>query len=193
MAAILLMCFIILAWVQVFYHKRFGQLLRAPFSKRFINQLIRDGNLFRERIAIALGVVYFLAFSLFIYHCIETVLPVSFGRFSGIRLFLGMIFKTRETTGNYLLNLLIFLLLSGPVLLAGLVWITYLGSGILLFILIAIFVMLMLFRLIRGFFIGMELRKFSYLFLFVYLCSLEILPLLVLIKILLNITKATGA
>jgi hypothetical protein len=34
----------------------------------------------------------------------------------------------------------------------------------------------------------MTLTKFSYLFLFVYLCSLEILPLLVLIKILLNQT-----
>jgi hypothetical protein len=106
---------------------------------------------------------------------------------------LGAIFKTRETTGNYLLNLLIFALLSGPVLLIALVFIIYLKLVILLYICLFIFALLLVFRFMRGFFIGMALTKFSYLFLFVYLCSLEILPFLVLIKILLNNTHHTGA
>ena len=211
--AILVFCFILLAWGQVFYHRRIQQIFRAPFSKRFINQLTRDGNLFRERISVALGIVYILAFSLFLYEFNAKILGFTFHGVTGISLYglitvihiciltakvalvqlLGIVFKTWETTNNYLLNLLIFALLMGPVLLTGMVFVIYLKSIVLIYICITVFIALLLFRFIRGFFIGMVLRKFSYLFLFVYLCSLEILPLLVLIKILLDITHPTGA
>jgi hypothetical protein len=212
-AGLLIFCFILLAWGQVFYYKRIQQIFRAPFSKRFINQLTRDGNLFSERISIAMGIVYLITFSLLIYEANELVFGFTFSGIKGILLyglinavilgmlilkitlvrFLGIIFKTRETTSNYLLNLLLFSLLSGPVLLLAMVFIVYLKSVMILNIFLAVFACLMVFRFLRGFFIGMALRKFSYLFLFVYLCSLEILPLLVLIKILINITRATGA
>ncbi len=211
--AILVISFILIAWTQVFYPKRIQQVFRAPFSKRFINQLTRDGNLFSERITIAMGLVYLLTFSLFLYEANDQILGFSFQGITGVALFgvisivvvamlaakvalvqlLGAIFKTRETTGNYLLNLLIFALLSGPVLLASLIFIVYMKSVIAIHICLVIFIILLAFRFLRGFFIGMALTKFSYLFLFVYLCSLEILPLLVLIKILLNITHTTGA
>jgi hypothetical protein len=154
-----------------------------------------------------------VTYSLFIYEFNELLLGFRFKEVSGPLLFavitavniglliakvtlvqfLGVIFKTRETTGNYLLNLLIFALLSGPVLLVALVLIIYLKSILILKISLVLFIVLMVFRLMRGFFIGMALRKFSYLFLFVYLCSLEILPLLVLVKIVLNITHTAGA
>jgi hypothetical protein len=211
--ALLVFCFIVLAWGQVFYHKRIQQIFRAPFSKRFINQLTRDGNLFRERISIALGLIYIMCLSLCIYEFNAQVLHLGFKDIGGIMFFgiivlvvigftvakvtmiqfLGAIFKTRDTTGNYLLNLLIFSLLTGPFLLIAMVLVVYLKSPLLLNIVLALFALVMMFRFLRGFFIGMELRKFSYLFLFVYLCSLEILPLLVLIKIVLNISHPTGA
>jgi hypothetical protein len=210
--AILLLCFVLLAWVQVFYHKRIRQIFRAPFSKRFINQLTRDGNLFSERIAIALGVIYFLTFALFLYEFNQQILGINIQGITGITFyglvsviiigliavkialvkFLGVIFKTREVTNNYLLNLMIFSLLSGPVLLISLVLIIYLKSVVILYISIVLFILILLFRFMRGFFIGMALTKFSYLFLFVYLCSLEILPLLVLVKILLTQAQAAG-
>ncbi len=211
--AILMSCFILLAWVQVFYPKRIQQIFRAPFSKRFINQLIRDGNLFQERIGVALGIIYILAYSLFLYELNEQILKLNLPGISGISLFwlialvnlgviavkvimvqfLGIVFKTRETTANYQLNILIFALLSGPVILTSLIFIIYLQSVVLIYICLIVFILVFILRFIRGFFIGMALTKFSYLFLFVYLCSLEILPLLVLIKVLLNITHTPGA
>jgi hypothetical protein len=213
MLAILILCFVLLAWVRVFYPKRIQQIFRAPFSKRFINQLTRDGNLFRERIAVAMGTVYILTFSLLLYEFNEKVLGIAVRGVSGMVLFglitaisigflaakvalvqfLGAIFKTRETTSNYLLNLVIFALLSGPVLLIAMVLIVYLNSVVVLYLCLFIFILLLALRFMRGFFIGIALTKFSYLFLFVYLCSLEILPILVLIKILLTYTHTTGA
>ncbi len=206
-------CFILLAWVQVFYPKRIQQIFRAPFSRRFINQLTRDGNLFQERIGVALGIIYILAYSLFLYELNEQILKLNFPGISGISLywlitlvnigiitakvimvqFLGIVFKTKETTANYQLNILIFALLSGPAILISLVFIIYLKSVILIYLCVVLFTLVFILRFIRGFFIGMALTKFSYLFLFVYLCSLEILPLLVLIKILSDITHPTGA
>jgi hypothetical protein len=211
--AILVLCFILFAWGQVFYHRRIQQIFRAPFSKRFVNQLTRDGNLFRERISVALGIVYILTFSLFLYILNEQILGLTIQGISGISLYgliagvsicmlaakvalvnlLGSIFKTRETTYNYLLNLLLFALITGPVLLTAMVFVVYLQSVTLIQISLVIFLAILLFRFVRGFFIGMALRKFSYLFLFVYLCSLEILPLLVLIKVLLNHVHSAGA
>jgi hypothetical protein len=210
--AILLFCFLLLAWTQVFFHKRVQQILRAPFSQRFTNQLIRDGNLFRERVAIALGTIYLLALSLLLYEFNQQVLGLRIHPFEGFNLyllilvliivlsvlkvilmqFLGSIFRTRETTSNYLLNILIFASLTGPGMTIMLVFITYLQSTYLFYICISFLAVILLFRFIRGFYIGLALTKFSYLFLFVYLCTLEILPLLVLVKVLLNQVKATG-
>jgi hypothetical protein len=211
-AAILIFCFVLLAWVQVYYPKRIQQIFRAPFSRRFINQLTRDGNLFSERIAIALGIVYFLIFALLLFEFNQQILRITFRGVAGISLYwliivillavitvkvallqlLGIIFKTREATNSYLLNLLIFALLSGPVLLIAIIFIVYLKSVVILYITIAMVMLLFVFRFLRGFFIGMALRKFSYLFLFVYLCTLEILPLLVLIKFMLNQIQPLG-
>ncbi|MEI7662686.1 MAG: DUF4271 domain-containing protein [Bacteroidota bacterium] len=209
---LLLFCFVLLAWTQVFYHKRIVQVYRAPFSRRFINQLTRDGNLFKERISLTLGIVYILTFSLLLFEFNVQILGLEFHLFPGYALFwvitlaniaimavkvslvelMGIIFKTRETTYNYLLNLLIFALLSAPLMLVVLVFVLYLKIHLLLYICLILYALLFLFRFVRGFFIGMTLTKFSYLFLFVYLCSLEILPLLVIIKILLNQAQSAG-
>jgi len=203
---VLLLCFLLLAWVQVYFHKRARQVFQAPFSQRFVNQLMRDGNLFQERIAPALATVYLLTSSLFLYELNERVLHLTFPGLSGLSLYgllllagialpalktgvihlLGVIFRTRETTAAYLLNLLLIALITGPVLLAGLVFIIYLPSDFLVYVLLGILAILFLFRFVRGLMTGLTLTKFSYLLLFVYLCTLEILPLLLLVKILLN-------
>ena len=209
---ILILCFILVAWTQTFYNKRIRQVFKAPFSKRFTNQLTRDGNLFKERISVSLGIVYILCFSLLLYEYNEQILKIGFPKFQGVVLFglialvnivyfalkvalvqtLGIIFKTRETTFNYLLNMLIFALLSGPAIMVYLVFILYLNNPIVLHIGLIFFILTLVFKFVRGLLIGIGLTKFSYLFLFVYLCSLEILPLLVFIKFLLNQAQSAG-
>ncbi len=200
---ILVSGFILLAWAQVFYHRRVRQVFQAPFSKRFINQLIRDGNLFKERVSVALGTLYLLTFSLLLYQVNEMILHTAFfhlppwGIYSLILLgvtcywlgkiitiqFLSVVFNTMTTTRAYLLNTLIFCLIIGILLLPLLVLVLYLKSILILWICLICFTLIFIFRVMRGFFIGISLTKFSYLFLFVYLCSLEFLPLLVLVKI----------
>jgi hypothetical protein len=204
---LLLLCFLLLAWVQVFYHRRLRQIMMAPYSKRFLNQLIRDGDLFSERISLATGFIYFITATLFMYQLIELVfIKESRGLIGGGTLFvlicafllgfwtvkiaviqfLSFVFRTRQTTSEYLLNILIFNILTGILLLPLLVFTVYLKSAVFLWGCIIVFALFFLFRLIRGFLIGISITKFSYLFLFVYLCTLEILPLVVFLKVVLK-------
>jgi hypothetical protein len=204
---LLLTCFILLAWVQVFYRRRLRQIIMAPFSKRFLSQLVRDGDLFSERIALATGIIYLISTSLLIFELYELILLKDTGRvLQGFTLFamisicvlgfwvfkivlirfLSFIFRTRQTTREYILNILIFNILTGIFLLPLLIFALYLKSIIFLWVCMLIFALFFLFRFTRGFLIGISITKFSYLFLFVYLCSLEILPLVILIKIVLR-------
>ena len=201
---ILLIGFIFLAWVQVFYRTRFRQILMAPFSRRFLSQLTRDGDLFSERIALVMGFMYFVSMSLLICQACDLLLDkklwVFFLGFKGFVMilsivlgfwigkislikFLALIFRTRQTTNEYLLNIFIFSALIGVILLPLLVIVIYLKSVIFLWICFVFFILLLIFRFVRGFLIGASNTKFSYLFLFVYLCSLELLPLVVLMKL----------
>jgi hypothetical protein len=209
---LLLFCILLITWTRVFYPKRMQQIYKASFSNRFIKQLVRDGDLFKERISLALGMVFVVTFSLLIYEFNRQILGLTFPHITGVGLFvlimaavllyqtvkvaliqmLGIIFKTKETTYGYLLNILIFTLFSGPVLLVANILFLYLNSVFLLYFSLIIFMVFFTFRFVKGFFIGTALTKFSYLFLFVYLCSLEILPLLIIIKLLLIHMKSLG-
>jgi hypothetical protein len=209
MAGIILVCFIIQAWNHVFNPGRFLQVIKAPFSKRFINMLVREGNLFNERIAFTLGIQYIGMLALFLYIINEVYLGFQFREMKGFVLYLailgsiaafttikvaliyilGVIFKTRETTYHYLLNHLIFSMLTGPVLLIFTILMVYVNVPFFHYATIIVVLLIYLIRFFRGFLIGMALTKFSYLLLFVYLCSLEILPLLVVVKVMLNVAK----
>ncbi len=201
---ILISCFILLAWVQVFYPKRLRQILVAPYSKRFLNQLVREGNLFSERISVAMGLVYLLIFPLLVYQVYDLMADHKYSNlFSGFTVylllvaifllfwaikislikFLGTVFRTHQSTSEYLMNIFLFNFLTGLVLLPFLVLVVYLKSVFFLQICLIITALFFLLAFIRGFLIGFSLTKFSYLFLFMYLCSLEILPFIVLMKI----------
>lgn len=201
--ALLILCFITLAWVQFFYRKRFRQLILAPFSKRFMNQLVRDGNPFNERLSLALGLIYFIGTALVIFELNDLLLgghiPFHLQVFSfylmiilGLVLFwivkvltirlLGNVFKTENTTRMYLLDKLILNIITGLILIPILILVIYLKSILFLYISLSFIILSFLFLFVRGFMIGLSLTKFSYIFLFVYLCSLEILPLIIVFK-----------
>lgn len=203
---ILILCFILLAWVQVFDRYRLSQIFRAPMQKRFFSQLFREGNLFTERISFALGIIYLLSVTLLTYTGFTMLIgPPPFG-LSNLNFFLlagsslllywcikvffirllGTVFRTSVTTREYLLNILVFNMVCGIILLPVLVVIIYMGSPLLLYAGLIIISLVIILRFIRGFLIGISLTRFSYLYLFVYLCSLEILPLIVLLRFFLN-------
>jgi hypothetical protein len=201
-----LIAFGLLAWIQASYSKRLRQILLAPYSKRFLNQLVRDGNIIKERISVALLIVYIIGISMLLYEMSILLIHHKIVMISGLPLFLwiavgllaywfvkllmvfslGIIFRTYQATREYILNIFILIFISGVILLPLLVLTVYLQSIFLLYICLILFVLLFIFRFIRGFFIGISVSRFSYILLFVYLCSLEILPVIILAKLILS-------
>jgi len=200
---VFLVMFLILAWTQLFNAQRFKIILRATFTARYLHQLEREGNLFNERISIALSSVYILSVAMVIYQALQLIFHQTSSTIPQFRLFLlialavtglwafkvllmntlSIIFKTDGTNNKYKLNILVTIAFLGVLLVPVLVFAVYLKSAWLIYLSIGLIVIFSVFRVIKGFFIGIRLTRFSYFFLFVYLCTLEILPLLVAVKI----------
>jgi hypothetical protein len=198
---ILIACLLVFAWIRTTYPKRLIQIFRAAAQPHFVNQLEREGNLFRERISLGLGLVYFTSMALFIF--------LLFREFSGIPSGLrniefmavilgglmtyhllkaiaisgtGFIFRTGESSRQYQLNTLIFNLIIGIILFPVTILAFYWDATPFLILGLVVSGILMVYRLIRGVMSGLEQRNFNLFYLFLYLCTLEILPLLLLYK-----------
>jgi len=198
--------FLLVSWIQFFYGQRLRMILRASFTNRCLHQLEREGDLFNERISIALSLIYVLTFAMVIYQSLQLIfhqtsysipqfqlyvlLALAIAGFWAFKIFimnlLNLIFKTDYTNNAYKLNILVTLSIIGFMLIPVLVFAVYLKSVWLLYIALGLIGSFSLFRLIKGFLIGISLTRFSYFFLFVYLCTLEILPLLVVAKLIVD-------
>ena len=199
---IVVISLILLAWIQTNHSKRLRQVIRSVALPYYVNQLEREGNLYNERITIGLGFIYLSSLSLLIYQflgnrvSVPDVTPglgvfllilLSLIGFMLLKAFLtsliGIIFKTAEVSRAYRLNALIFNHTTGlflfPVMLLMLYWQPLPFN----WIAIGIISILLIYRFIRSISIGLSNTKFSVFYLILYLCTLEILPLLLLIKV----------
>lgn len=194
-----LACFIIFAWIQTYYSKRLSQVYRAVFQPHFINQLEREGNIFKERLTLGLAFIYYTSISSFIYQLISffASIPLKFnpiaatGIIAGLLLsyqllkslivhFTGKVFETRESARSYQLNILIFNHIIGLVLLPVTLISYYWQNSVLLTIGIIITSLLYIYRFFRGVLTGLANKNFNLFYLILYLCTLEILPLMLL-------------
>jgi len=197
-----LACLFIIAWIQTSYSKRLIQIFRAVAQPHFVNQMEREGNLFRERITLGLGFIYFAILSIFIFQIVHEFIGIPMGMsnlaLTGIIfavLFLyqivkssivyasGRIFNTSEAARQYQLNILIFNHIIGILLLPLTIIAFYWNNTALLISGIITISLLLLYRLFRGILTGLNNKSYNLFYLFVYLCTLEILPLLLLYKV----------
>lgn len=198
----ILMCLLIYTWVQRFYAKRLRQVFKAVALPRYMNQLEREGNLFAERISLGLSIVYIIIFTIAIGQILDRTTGLTFsgkegkwlylellGAVSGIWLIkagfikiIGIVFKTKEYARKYLLNNLIFNIIMGLLLFMPVVMTAFVDANIYTWVSIVIILILMVYKVLRGTFIGLTNSNFSILYLFIYLCTLEILPFVILYK-----------
>lgn len=198
----MLMCLLIYAWVQRNYTKRLRQVFKAAALPRFMNQLEREGNLFTERITLGLSTIFIVIFTIALSQILKHTTGLNFSGKAGIWLYLallaavsgiwlikaglismsGIIFKTAEYARAYLLNNLIFNMIMGILLFLPVVMTAFINADIYTWVSIVIIVILMVYKALRGILIGLTNSNFSILYLFIYLCTLEILPYVILYK-----------
>lgn len=202
LTALLLVCLIILAWVKYYNTRRIKQLFKALIARHNVNQLVRDGNLIEERITPGLALVYLTSVAIIAFQfgsamlsqllrlpnpLIFLIIITSLGFLWLLKLMLirltGFIFKTKQDTSELVLTNLIF---NGGI---GIIIFPFVVAGFysanLFFTRIAIGILLtgILLRFFRSLVVGFSTQTFSVLYLFTYLCTLEILPVLLIYKV----------
>jgi hypothetical protein len=194
---IVLAGFAILTMTRYYHEKRLKLLGSAIFKRSAALQMIRENPVYAHRSFFPLFSIYIISVTLMIYETAEIFSPGSsqgittllpFAEFLGIYLLYSLLkivviwlisitFKNPETAREYIQNILIFNLALGILLLPLLLLIIYTYHEVFLYIAAGLAIIILGLRFIRGISIGLSDPKFSLFHLFLYLCTLEILPL----------------
>ncbi|MCB0395933.1 MAG: DUF4271 domain-containing protein [Flavobacteriales bacterium] len=203
---LLLIMFTIVAWIRIFHFRGIQFLVKSFIANKPSNQTMLDENLLMKRAAVFLNVLFILSLTLFIDRAMNVVHAGYPGRSTGLMgfgellliisaLYLvkaavvkasGFVFELNKVASDYLFNSFLWLKWLGIFLLPLLVLLVYMPAGIdklLIYIGLLVATLLFAFRLIRGYQVVGTAAGFSRLHMILYLCTLEILPLVVILKL----------
>ena len=202
---IILVVLIFFAWIRFFYTKFFTQMIQAFLNNNLANQIVRDENIFVQRASVYLSIVFNLVGALFLYlvsvHFNWSLggIGIGFSRFlffvvvvSGAYAikFLtlkicGWLFEQEREMATYIFNIFLINNILGMALLPFICIFAYnktLAASWLLIMPLVLIGIAFCWRIFRGIQIGLGIPSFSPLYLFLYLCTLEIAPLMILLR-----------
>lgn len=184
------------------YRLPLTELIKAAFDSRVRERIARENNLSHKSSRIPMAATYtgvialtcFYAITQYVHYevmldaalfgIILLVIVVVHGvQNLLIRLF-GSSFQCQEGTEEYIMNNYIFRILTSVVIIPLLLFLFFVESKpeIFLFIILGVYAVLFLIRIVRGAQIILTISNSSKFYLFYYLCTLEIAPILVLFK-----------
>lgn len=203
---LLLFCLVLGTIVFFVKHKRISQLFKAFYLPYFTNQLSREGLIQREFFSFPLLMVYYISLSMFVaqglhffyqmemnFYFVLKILGVAVVLFLFRSLLISLIkiaFKTPHETAEYNTNNFLFSIITGIFLTPLVFIIQYMnapGAKILFYSVLFFTVLLFLYRLVRSFLIGLSNEGQRLYYFILYLCTIEILPLVICVKLLFNL------
>jgi hypothetical protein len=193
--------------VKTIHRKSLTQIKEAFLSNTISNQIVRDDNILFQRASVFLTIIFYLTSSLFLYkisNLLEwnnTYLASGFNQFLIFMLlisltyslkfiilkFIGFIFQIDKPITIYIFNIFLINNVLGILfipLLIGACFLPHSYATLTFNIAILALVLAFIYRIIRGVMIGVSYPNFSIYYLFLYICTLEIAPMLLLLKIL---------
>jgi hypothetical protein len=203
---IILFSLLIVVWARNIHTKRFDRIGKAFFNIREFYQVVQDEYAMTNSLSIGLTMLFVLILSVFIYQVnafynLFTSIPAPFLfymkivfivlLFSICKLLivnmLGYIFYGRsEKVSNFVYNIFLMNNISGIVLIPIVIFTAYFSiipRPAILTTSAIILIFIYLYRMLRAFRISSGEGGVSRLYFFVYLCSLELLPFLVIFKV----------
>jgi hypothetical protein len=200
-----LFLYVLFVWLYTFNRKKLNQVVKRFYITRYANQLSRDELSIGNRVSFFLSIFFILTLTLFIsqvmiyygFHfytgniavlgiVIALIVTIAYSiKFATIKL-LGYVFQIQREAADYIMTVFLFCNTLGLFMLPIVMCLTfvkqippsifiYTGMG-----LIATFILL---RVARGILLGLNSSEISKFYLFVYLCTLEILPFVILVKL----------
>lgn len=191
--------------IKVFYSKIFKQLFNAFYSLAVTSQVVRDENILVQRASVLLNIIFYGSAGLFLYYVSvrfswdhpvfnEGILRFFFFAFVTAVFFslkmlllkvLSNIFEIEKPVSIYIFSIFLTNNMLGMLLVPLIACIAYVYTPYTDFIIYACVGVILLafaYLLYRAVAISSTLPRFSLYYLFLYFCTLEIAPLLVIIK-----------
>lgn len=202
--SILLLAYILFVWLFASNKKRLSQVVKSFYINRHSNQLGRDELSLGNRVSIFLSILFVISSSLFIIQIadyykfvfnvnksvlfleIATVISLIYAVKMVIIRFFGYIFQNKKEASEYSMMIFLFCNTLGLFMLPIVVSLAFVeGVSPLIFIYFGFGVsaFLLCIRLLRGIIIGFNSNRVSKFYLFLYLCTLEILPFVIMVKL----------
>jgi hypothetical protein len=201
-AAVLFSSFTILVILRVFDFKRLLQLMNGFLRSSSVSVLYREEYSLTSRVSVLLLFNYLLMFPLFIWQTARLWGPAGVGlqgfgliicgtaiayflKITTTRM-LGNIFEVREAAAEYTYNVLLFNKTAGLVLFPICLLLAYarqIPPEILVWCGIVSWGLILIYRLLRVVLIGIANSGVSFFYIMLYLCTLEIIPFIVIIKV----------
>ncbi len=198
---------VLYVYIQTNFYNRYSQVKRAFLVKRYYSLLIRDGNIFKERIVIPILFIFLTSLALVIYATLIYLVDVSQISLSKFNLYLvilgcvilyqlgrsffinllGKVFYTRNETETYILDNLLFKSFLSLFLLPLLWFFIFSGYSFLLIAIWTVIIVLSVIRILKA--VNNWSGVFTIFKLILYLCTLEILPIVILLKAIVLITS----
>lgn len=193
-------------WFRFFYYRIFRQLFTSFYNITTTNQIVRDESVLLQRASLILSVISYMLMGLFLYQLsifwawdmgilqgglirfvflsLSVAIAYSFKMIS-LR-FLSSVFEIEKPVALYIFNIFLMIMMVGLLLLPINILLAY---GPLEYrpwfvhVALSIIALLFLYRIIRAIGIWIGISGFSLFYLFLYLCTFEIAPLLIIWKL----------
>ncbi|HRN42253.1 MAG TPA: DUF4271 domain-containing protein [Vicingus sp.] len=197
---VLTLATLLLAFTKAFGLTRFRQIYKSLFSFYAAHEITREERVFFHRVNFSLFIIYLTNISLLLYFLVNTYKPESDTSFlfpiilMGVVLaylikfvsnaILAYVFSHEQMTPSYSYNVLLYNYLFGVFLIPALALIYFSNINdlsLMKFIIVPLILIVLTIRFIRFFVIGIS-NNISILYIILYICTLEILPLVVLGK-----------
>jgi len=195
-----------ITWTRVSNYKILKQLIAAFFNINVTNQIVRDENILVQRTSVMLTLLFYLVMTLFgfqalTYFNIRTdvfgqgilsflllfpVIALAYSLKTILIKVLGTVFEAEKPATSFIFNVTLINNVTGIFLLPVIVFTAYMDLDFVLpayYAGIAILIMSFIYRQIRAFRIWMTMPGVSLFYLILYICTLEISPLLIMIRI----------
>lgn len=205
---VLLISMLVLAWGRVSYPKRLNQMITSFFSNRFVGQMLREEQVFTSGVNISLTLIYVISLSLLLSFAVgfynlnfftgnslliflKSLAAISVFSLlkNSLLVFSNFLFKQEQTFTAYLFNIFLFNNVAGLILLP-IVTLTYYSHlfdpAVYMWIAGAVLTLTFLLRVIKSLIMGANEARVPVFYIFLYICTLEISPVLVGVRLFLD-------
>jgi hypothetical protein len=197
---------LVFTWFRIFYYRIFQQIISAWYNVTTSNQIVRDESLLLQRASLFISVISYMLAGLFL-HQLSVIykwqidwMPKGIVRFvifsAGVATaytmkmillrFFAVAFGQERPAALYIFNIFLMITMAGLILLPVNIILAYAPGDVKTWLVplsLACIAALFLYRIVRAVLIWTGIPGFSVFYLFLYLCTFEIAPLLVLWKL----------